>query len=81
MLYYRKMLRIEKEKTQNLLLRLERSKTKKVNEVDSLEKEVKKIMRQTGLSYDLALQIYNGKDNIKVKTSHNKIKKPTKLKY
>lgn len=65
MLYYKKMLKLEKLKTQKLLTRLERTKNKKVNEVDQLEKETQKIMRQTGLTYELAKKIARGDTHIR----------------
>lgn len=64
-LYYKKKYKIEFEKNQKLLLRLERTKNKKVNEVDKLEKETQKIMKQTGLTYELAQKIARGDTHIR----------------
>lgn len=76
MLYYKKMYKIEIEKNQKLLTRIERSKSKKSNDVNILEKETQKIMRQTGLTYELALQIAKGEHKISVKNSNDKVNKP-----
>lgn len=65
MLYYKKMLKIEKLKNQKLLTRIEKQKSKKVNEVNQLEKETQKIMKQTGLTYELAQKIAKGDTHIR----------------
>lgn len=64
-LYYKKKYKLEFEKNQKLLSRIEKSKNKKVNEVDILEKETQKIMKQTGLTYELAKKIAKGDTHIR----------------